>query len=98
MLDWTRLVSNTVNGNNRGQSAQSHSWKRKYQLRNTESSLTPTKQSGEGGGLTRLTRWVFFVCGFSSHSTIFHAYRDDTITCERLQNLTYARSLMATEQ
>lgn len=50
MLDWTRLVSNTVNGINTGQSAQSHSWRRKYQLRNTESSLTPTEQNGEGGG------------------------------------------------
>lgn len=45
---------------NTGKSAQSHSWKRKYQLRNTESSLTPTEQNGEGGGsLGFLCLWFF---------------------------------------
>ena len=39
---------------------------------------------------------IEFVCcalGFSSHSKIFHLYRDVTITGEGLQILTYARHL-----
>ena len=35
--------------------------------------------------------WFLFVCGFSSHSRIFHSHGDVSIAGEGLQILTYAR-------
>ena len=36
--------------------------------------------------------FCLFDWGFSSHLRIFHSYGDDTITSERLQILTFART------
>ena len=42
--------------------------------------------------------FVLFIWSLSSHSRIFHSYRDVTIAGKGLQSLTYARhSCMATE-
>ena len=78
-------------------SKHSVTWNSKFQVKTSLFSVYchegfKSKNSSTAAPSDMFLLVCLFVCvGLSSHSRIFHSYRDVTITSEELQMLTYAR-------